>query len=99
MALYINGFTSSQIASGIALSIIFDVNENNLGLDGIPQIKIKRSAESRITVVLTFDKRSAEFEITNGEAKLISEKAKLFQHDLAIFDRVQSCLATLERQR
>lgn len=99
MTLFLNGLTSSKIATGIALCIIHDINVNNLGLNGFPQITITRSVNGGFNVTLIFETRLVKFEISEVEAKSAAKLAKIFEYDHDVFDRVQESLADLEGQR
>ena len=93
------GLTSAGVAAIVAQAIIHDIEVNNLGLEGFPQIKVSHDgAASIFTICLWWEGFEFSFQLSDAEAiaawKEFKSKPKTFHG--ASFDRIQNALANLE---
>ena len=95
-------FSSSDVAGAVAEATIHDLRKNKSPIPGFPQIHVSDRVDDVFSITLSWNASSVitvSFELTNAEAKKaakIFKKSKVF--DPAIFKRVQSALAKLERE-
>ena len=90
-------FTSSDVGAAIAKAVIFDIQINNLSLEGFPQISVGRLRDDNFELSLKFDNKVQIFTITKLEAVNAVNSMKNDEYCKIIFPRIQNALAELER--
>jgi hypothetical protein len=88
---------SSQVAGAVAEAAMHDLHVNLFTFPGFPQIDVSDDRGGFFTVVLSWKTASAQFQLSEAEAKSAAEKfSSGTGHDSAIFKKVQKALIDLE---
>lgn len=94
------GTTSAEIGGAIAAIIIRDIIINGLGLNGFPQITVKRGENDTFSIKLSFNDEEALFKISTNDAVQATREMKIGpQCCNNIYDTVIDARAIIESKR